>query len=200
MGYSCAYITGEIMLLKKLRKATWKHRCDWANGCRKWVKYWYQPKDWYYCKIHGPKFERRNQHLDTKLRKKERQKKLMVSNYKSMKTKRKVVTARVLKLRVNATWAELAFNDKMKQACPVQFKFQRGFIKGGYFAIVDFYIPSRKICIEIDGEYHREPEQQRKDRHRDNWLRTVRKLKVRRITNEQAIKMTIQEVRHLVAL
>ena len=122
----------------------------------------------------------------------------MASTCKSMKAKRKVVTARVLKLRENATWAERIFNDKMKQACPVKYKFQRGFIKGGYFAIVDFYIPSRKLCIEIDGEYHKEPEQQKKDKHRDNWLKTVRKLIVKRITNEQAAKMTLAEVRQFV--
>ena len=115
-----------------------------------------------------------------------------------MKAKKKVVTGRVLKLRKNATWAEKIFNDKMKQACPVKYKFQRGFIKGGYFAIVDFYVPSRKLCIEVDGEYHKEPEQQRKDRHRDNWLKTVRKLIVKRITNEQAAKMTLAEVRQFV--
>lgn len=114
-----------------------------------------------------------------------------------MKAKRKVVTARVLKLRENATWAELIFKDKMRVACPVKFQFQRGFIKGGYFAIVDFYIPSRKLCIEIDGEYHNDPEQQRKDKHRDNWLRTARKMKVRRITNKQAINMSLNEIKQL---
>lgn len=186
------------MLLKKLKQATWKHRCDWVYSCRKWAKYWYEPKNWYYCKIHGRKFEKRNQHLDCK--KKEKQKKLMASTCKSMKSKRKVVTARVLKLRENATWAEKIFNDKMKQACPVKYKFQRGFIKGGYFAIVDFYVPSRKLCIEVDGEYHNTPEQQRKDKHRDNWLKTVRKLIVKRITNEQAVKMTLAEIRQFVSI
>ncbi len=124
----------------------------------------------------------------------------MASTCKSMKSKRKVVTARVLKLRENATWAEKIFNDKMKQACPVKYKFQRGFIKGGYFAIVDFYVPSRKLCIEVDGEYHNTPEQQRKDKHRDNWLKTVRKLIVKRITNEQAVKMTLAEIRQFVSI
>ncbi len=178
--------------LRKLKKAR-PGQCDWAYSCKKWVKYYYPEKDWYYCKKHGPKFEKRNLAKS----KKERHAKLMASNCKNMKAKRKVVTARVMKLRENATFAERAFNKKMKLACPVKFKFQRAFIKGGYFAITDFYVPSRKLCIEIDGEYHNKPEQQKKDQHRDNWLRTARGLKVCRFTNEQALKMTIEDIKSL---
>lgn len=174
-------------MLKKLRQATNRHRCDWARGCKKWVKYVYPEKQWYYCKIHASKFVRRNLH--------KKQGKKAEKNYKR---KRRTVTARVLKLRENATWAEKIFKDKMRVACSVKWQFQRGFIKGGYYAIVDFYIPSRKLCIEIDGEYHSDLEQQRKDKHRDNWLRTVRKMRVCRITNEQAIKMSITDVANLI--
>lgn len=180
--------------LKKLKKATRYHRCDWAYGCRKMVKYWYPEKDWYYCKKHGPKFEQRNQEkYGPKTKNKIKPKKA-----KSYKTARKLVTQRVLDLRKRATWAEKIFNDKMRKACPVKYQFQRGFIKGGYFAITDFYIPSRKICIEIDGDYHKDPEQQKKDKRRDNWLRNVRGMKVCRLTNKQAINMTIYEVESLI--
>jgi len=174
------------MQFTRLRKATNTQRCYWSKNCRKWVKFWCSENRHYYCGKHKKK-----------LQKKEVSKKRMASTCKSMRAKRKVVTARVLKLRENATWAEKIFKDKMRVACPVKFQFQRGFIKGGYFAIVDFYLPSRKLCIEIDGEYHNSPEQRRKDRHRDNWLRTARKMKVVRITNKQAIDMSIEDVKQL---
>jgi very-short-patch-repair endonuclease len=40
-------------------------------------------------------------------------------------------------------------------------------------AIVDFYIPSRNLIIEADGEYwHSKPEVKDRDRRRDGWLRS----------------------------
>lgn len=33
--------------------------------------------------------------------------------------------------------------------------------------IVDFYCPSKKLIIEVDGEYHNNPEQRKKDEYRD---------------------------------
>ena len=37
--------------------------------------------------------------------------------------------------------------------------------------IVDFYIASAKIVIELDGSQHYEEDHQNKDRERDRWLR-----------------------------
>lgn len=82
----------------------------------------------------------------------------------------------------------------------MKFKFQRGFIKGGYYAIVDFFIPSRKLCIEIDGPYHLRPEQQAKDKHRDKWLREVRRLKIKRLTNEQAFSISVEDIKELISV
>lgn len=125
--------------------------------------------------------------------------KLRPKSKKGFRCKRKVVGKRVSELRRRATKAERIFKRKLTQAIKVKFQFQRGFIKGGYFAIVDFHIPSRRICIEIDGGYHDTPEQKRKDHHRDSWLRDVRKQRVIRLTNKQAEAMTVDEIKELVA-
>ena len=39
------------------------------------------------------------------------------------------------------------------------------------FFIVDFYIASSKLVIELDGSQHYEEEHQQKDQNRDGWLK-----------------------------
>lgn len=172
-----------------LHKLNWRKDLHYCNASRhrkkRRIAKWYSG-DVYYCK-----------HCAEQLWKAFRKPSQKLSS-KHFKRNKKTVTARIAKLRKNATRAELIFRRKLKRAIKVKFKFQRGFIKGGYYAIVDFHIPSRSICIEIDGEYHSDPEQQRKDQYRDNWLETIRKQKVIRITNEQAIEMSIAEIREKV--
>jgi hypothetical protein len=37
----------------------------------------------------------------------------------------------------------------------IHYMFQKGFIQGKYYCIVDFYLPKPyNICIEIDGKYN----------------------------------------------
>ncbi len=114
------------------------------------------------------------------------------------KYNKSTVTERVQNLRRRATPAEKEFNRKLKEVCPVRYQFQRGFVKGGYYAIVDFHIPSRKICIEIDGGYHNNPEQQKKDKKRDDWLTNVRGQRVIRITNERAFEIELHEITEMI--
>ena len=54
-----------------------------------------------------------------------------------------------------------------------------------YF-IADFYCHSKKLIIEIDGGYHRIPEQYEYDRNRDDELEKLG-LKVLHFTNEQVL-------------
>ena len=91
----------------------------------------------------------------------------------------------------------LILKKKMEQI-GVKFKFQRGFIKHGYYAIVDFHIPSRNICIEVDGGYHLTEKQQAKDAHRDKWLTDVRGQRVIRMTNEEAAEISVDGLKDLV--
>lgn len=57
------------------------------------------------------------------------------------------------------------------------------------FYIIDFYIPDRRLCIELDGGYHNEPEQKEKDVKRDKYLKGLC-YNVWRMTNEEASDLT----------
>ncbi len=180
------------MNMKVKRLKGWKHglKCTRCKGRPKPAKYIVENER--YCK-------RCYKRLQKGLAKINKEMPVYKNKYRSWKQNRKTVTERVLRLRRRATPAEKCFNDKLEKACSVKFKFQRGFIKGGYYAIVDFYIPSRNICIEIDGGYHDSPEQQRKDKKRDKWLTEVRKQKIIRLTNKEAFDITIDRLKWLIS-
>ncbi|KKN16737.1 hypothetical protein LCGC14_0972740 [marine sediment metagenome] len=173
------------MVVKKLKG--WKHglKCE---HCRRVKPAKYIVNGSKYCK----RCYKRFRHLQHTLKLNRPIKKY------TFRYKQKTVPERIKNLRRRATPAELCFKEKLEKCCPVKFKFQRGFIKGGYYAIVDFHIPSRNICIEIDGGYHNRPEQKRKDEYRDKWLREVRKQKVIRLTNQQAEEISTAGIKELV--
>ena len=58
--------------------------------------------------------------------------------------------------------------------------------------ITDFYLPSIKMAIEVDGGYHDQPGQQIYDAKRDSWIARPKKYssecKVVRYKNEQILK------------
>ena len=84
-------------------------------------------------------------------------------------------------LSKNATDAELIVRDFLIKN-NIKHKFQKTFIKP-FHRIVDFYIPKKKIIIEIDGGYHNNVTEQ--DKKKDFlWLK-ARNCKTIRITNEQ---------------
>ena len=100
-----------------------------------------------------------------------------------LRVKYRTLDARKKRLTENITPAEKIFKDRL-DSLGVRYFFQKGFIKGDFYCIVDFYIPKpHKICIEIDGGYHNTPEQKRKDWAKDKYL-TSRKTRVVRIKNE----------------
>ena len=67
-----------------------------------------------------------------------------------------------------------------KQLDGLRFRQQHGF--GPY--IMDFYCPSIRLCIELDGEVHNTVEQQAKDADRTVFLNQNR-IYVLRLTNEE---------------
>lgn len=71
---------------------------------------------------------------------------------------------------------------------------QKGFFTHGSHFIVDFYLPKRrKLCLEIDGEYH--AQQLAYDVARDRFLTDVRGFRVRRITNRHALRMDAADLK-----
>ncbi len=70
------------------------------------------------------------------------------------------------------------------------FKFRRQHPIAGY--IPDFVCLDKKLIIEIDGEYHNEPEQQKFDAARQNWL-AENGFEMIRFTNDE-IKKSLKQV------
>jgi very-short-patch-repair endonuclease len=107
--------------------------------------------------------------------------------------KQRTLFPRKRKLADKITPSEQIFMDRLDQL-GIRYMFQKGFIAGDFYCIVDFYIPKpHKICIEIDGPYHNTPEQKRKDWAKDKYL-VSRKTRVVRIKNEDATTFDIQSL------
>lgn len=103
----------------------------------------------------------------------------------TFKEKQKLLFKYSQQLRKNPTEAELKFKSRL-DSLGIKYIFQKCFIQGNNFCIVDFYLPKPyKICIEIDGEYHETVEQKRKDYYRDKYLTEERRFKVIRIKNSE---------------
>ena len=65
-------------------------------------------------------------------------------------------------LEVNATYAERLFKSFLTGK--IDFEFQKIiYTDNKHFFIADFYIPSKNLIIELDGEYHNDIKQQDKD-------------------------------------
>jgi very-short-patch-repair endonuclease len=72
------------------------------------------------------------------------------------------------KLRSNMTDSERVLWSRIRRKQLKGFQFYRQKVVGNY--IVDFYCPSAKIIIEVDGSQHYEKEALRKDQVRDERL------------------------------
>lgn len=69
-------------------------------------------------------------------------------------------------LREKATKAELSFKGNL-DAYEIEYEFQKEVITRKSFIVADFYIPSLKLMVELDGGYHNDKEQKKKDRQKD---------------------------------
>lgn len=86
-------------------------------------------------------------------------------------------------LTINATETELIVRAFLSEK-NIKHKFQKTFINP-FHRIVDFYIPKKKLIIEIDGGYHKETVE--KDKHKDElWLKE-RGCQTIRILNEDVL-------------
>ena len=86
------------------------------------------------------------------------------------------------KLVKNPTEAELKFKAFLKMM-KIEYDFQKIIYVGNTFYIVDFYFPKYNIIIEIDGGYHKDALQRKKDWSRTYTLQNMNK-KVFRIDNK----------------
>lgn len=89
------------------------------------------------------------------------------------------------------TESEKVFKALLK-SIKLEYEFQKIFwyTKGknyDSFYILDFYIPSANIVVEIDGEYHNEEDQKRDDKIRSSVIRRNGILKIVRFTNNEVL-------------
>ena len=89
-------------------------------------------------------------------------------------------------LEVNATYAEKLLKTFLTEK--IDFEFQKIiYTDNKHFFIADFYIPSKNLIIELDGEYHNDAKQQDKDIWRTKLLNSLG-YKVIRFKNSQIIE------------
>ena len=89
-------------------------------------------------------------------------------------------------LEVNATYAERLL--KAFLTGKIDFEFQKIiYTDNQHFFIADFYIPSKNLIIELDGEYHDDAKQQEKDIWRTKILKSLG-YRVIRFKNKQIIE------------
>lgn len=106
---------------------------------------------------------------------------------RKQKEKQKVARAFSRDLKERSTGAECVF-AKILQRNNINFVFQRPFMRGETFAIVDFWLPDYGVIVEIDGGYHCDPIQIQKDAARTADLMKKGKVKgLVRFTNEQVM-------------
>ncbi|MCF7812808.1 endonuclease domain-containing protein [Candidatus Gracilibacteria bacterium] len=84
------------------------------------------------------------------------------------------------RLRKNATETEILFWSQIRKKQILGFQFYRQKPIGSY--IVDFFCPSAKLVIEIDGSQHFEKRNEEQDKKRDMYLESLG-LKVLRFNN-----------------
>ena len=98
-----------------------------------------------------------------------------MQNFKDLKS-------RARELRKQQTPWELMLWQRLRkqQLCNIRFIRQRAI--GNY--IVDFYAPSLKLAIELDGSQHFHPSAERYDQRRNHWL-NLQNIKVIRFSNLQ---------------
>jgi very-short-patch-repair endonuclease len=87
-----------------------------------------------------------------------------IHNHKYLKAFRK-------RLRVNLTDAEAFFWNQIKTRKFHNLKFRRQHSIKNY--IVDYYCAEYQLIIELDGDYHNDPEQHDKDLRRDEELENL---------------------------
>ena len=111
--------------------------------------------------------------------------------------KQSLCSIRRNKLIDNSTQSEITFKNKLDKL-NIKYCYQKGFIAGDNFCIVDFYLPKPyKLCIEIDGGYHNTPIQIRRDKSRTKYL-INRGFKVLRLTNREANSIPLVDLKQLI--
>lgn len=96
------------------------------------------------------------------------------------------------------TVSETIFRDKLDKL-KIKYKWQWCYTDEYIGGIVDFYLEGRKLAIEVDGGYHNTSYQRGRDKTKDFVLKQ-KKIKVIRLTNEQAEAIELEALKELVGM
>jgi len=91
--------------------------------------------------------------------------------------------AKARELRANPTFPERMLWQLLRDRRLAETKFRRQHVVGPY--IVDFYCPSQKLVVELDGRSHHDRGIQ--DQERQNYLESVGGLRVFRVDNDDVL-------------
>jgi very-short-patch-repair endonuclease len=101
-------------------------------------------------------------------------------------------------MRKRPTGSELRVKSLL-ESMGIRFMFQKGFCNHHTHFIVDFYFPRpRRLCLEIDGPIHDTKSQHDYDLVRDTFLRNERGVRVIRLLNCEADRITSKELETLI--
>lgn len=114
----------------------------------------------------------------------------------TFREKQRKLFKRKLELEYNITEAELVMSKKLA-SLNERYIFQKGFIQGPGFYIVDFYLPKYKICLELDGDYHLDERQKDYDKRKNDYLVYYRGFKVIRLNNNECFSISLSKLQNL---
>ncbi len=106
---------------------------------------------------------------------------------------RKWLKKQTKRLRNSPTGAEAEFGRRLA-AKFIPFISQWSYDVEGFMGICDFLLPNHNVIIEVDGGYHLEEEQQLKDAEKDFICEKLLKKRVLRITNKQAMFLSMDKI------
>ena len=104
--------------------------------------------------------------------------------------------AKARKLRSNMSLPEVLLWNHLRKK-PLGVKFRRQHPVGSY--VIDFYCPSSRIGIEIDGVAHDMGDRPVRDEVRDNWL-VEQGIRIVRIPASEVLKSIVDAAAAIVAL
>lgn len=94
---------------------------------------------------------------------------------------------------LNPTKSEIIFEDKLAET-GWKYKTQYSYSFDSIGGIADFYIPSKRLIIEIDGGYHNTREQKAKDKAKEFVAKKKLRIKTIRYTNKEAEEIGIDDL------
>jgi very-short-patch-repair endonuclease len=116
---------------------------------------------------------------------------------KLIKDEKLFIYRKAQQLRKHPTQAEVVFGGKLKDL-HIPFVPQAVFYYCGFYGIYDFFLFKHNTIIEVDGGYHTNYARAKADNLRDDICENYMGKRVIRLTNQQAIEITLDNLSALI--